>query len=173
MTGVQTCALPISATQNASSNANTLDDYEEGTWTPILTVEGATDSQAANTVVDARYTKVGRMVTVTCYASWNNYYLYGGTSALRIVNLPFPVVSTGSGGVHCGTGVWESNNVTGSANTPVVIALTTSSTSTSDVYLMYMQTGANYSYIRTGNIPLASSSGTFTLRMTFQYQTAT
>lgn len=24
------------ATQNASSNANTLDDYEEGTWTPTV-----------------------------------------------------------------------------------------------------------------------------------------
>lgn len=46
------------ATQNASANANTLDDYEEGTWTP------ADGSGAALTFagVAARYTKIGRSV---------------------------------------------------------------------------------------------------------------
>ena len=29
--------ITFPATQSASTNANTLDDYEEGTWTPVLT----------------------------------------------------------------------------------------------------------------------------------------
>jgi hypothetical protein len=48
------------ATQVASSDANTLDDYEEGTWTP-------TDLSGAGLVFSigsCRYTKVGRLVTV-------------------------------------------------------------------------------------------------------------
>jgi hypothetical protein len=53
-------AFPI--TQSASSNANTLDDYEEGTWTPGqgsgLTVVGTFSSVG-------RYTKIGRYVFVS------------------------------------------------------------------------------------------------------------
>lgn len=49
------------ATQSASSNANTLDDYEEGTWTPAqgsgLTVVGAYSSSGS-------YTKIGRIVCI-------------------------------------------------------------------------------------------------------------
>lgn len=50
--------ITFPATQSASSNANTLDDYEEGTWTP-------TDASGAGltfTDVTATYTKIGRMV---------------------------------------------------------------------------------------------------------------
>jgi hypothetical protein len=50
------------ATQVASSDANTLDDYEEGTWTPNqgsgITVNSGTFSAQGS------YTKVGRVVTV-------------------------------------------------------------------------------------------------------------
>jgi hypothetical protein len=52
--------IAFPATQNASANANTLDDYEEGTWTP-------TDSSGAGltfTVDHATYTKVGRAVSI-------------------------------------------------------------------------------------------------------------
>ena len=54
--------ITFPATQVASSDANTLDDYEEGTWTP-------TGSSAVNctsvSVVAARYTKIGRIVTLS------------------------------------------------------------------------------------------------------------
>jgi len=42
--------------------ANALDDYEEGTWTPVLTRVSAPN--IAFTVEEANYTKIGRMVTV-------------------------------------------------------------------------------------------------------------
>lgn len=53
--------LEFPATQNASSNANTLDDYEEGTWTTSFTYENA----SAATLSNATYTKVGRLVTLS------------------------------------------------------------------------------------------------------------
>jgi len=45
------------ATQNASANANTLDDYEEGTWTPTMSSGSATIKDASGT-----YTKIGNRV---------------------------------------------------------------------------------------------------------------
>ena len=49
------------ATQSASANANTLDDYEEGTWTPSFTCTGTITTQSGS----GRYTKVGDTVILT------------------------------------------------------------------------------------------------------------
>ena len=92
---------------NASSN--TLDDYEEGTWTPAYTaVTAAPDVSYQNT--GGYYTKVGRLVTLTGRirtASVDNSP--GGTDAaggLRITGLPFVVSSDvaelQNGTLHCG-----------------------------------------------------------------------
>ena len=48
------------ATQNASSNANTLDDYEEGTFS--LTVNPTSGYTIA--AQNCRYTKIGNLVTI-------------------------------------------------------------------------------------------------------------
>jgi hypothetical protein len=36
--------ITFPATASASTNANTLDDYEEGTWTPVITAQTGTTS---------------------------------------------------------------------------------------------------------------------------------
>ncbi len=85
--------ITFPATQSASSDANTLDDYEEGTWTPSL---GGT---ATYTTRLASYVKVGRLVTVFCYISVNSI---GTGSAIQISGLPFSVssdIGAGSGAI--------------------------------------------------------------------------
>jgi len=73
--------ITFPATQAASSNANTLDDYEEGTWTPSLPNGGTLNVNAA------KYTKIGRQVTISFFvdtiAPTNN------SSAFLIGGLPF------------------------------------------------------------------------------------
>jgi hypothetical protein len=49
------------ASQNASSDVNTLDDYEEGTWTPVIT-PGAGSLTSYTSY--GRYTKIGRVLQV-------------------------------------------------------------------------------------------------------------
>jgi hypothetical protein len=75
------------ATQVASSDANTLDDYEEGTFTP--TVVGSTTAGTATYSAGAQngyYTKVGRLVTVQVYMVWSGHT---GTGNMRFAGLPF------------------------------------------------------------------------------------
>jgi len=58
--------ITFPATQNASSDANTLDDYEEGTWTPLMSANGAgTDNWTSSSAV-GQYTKIGRLVNMQC-----------------------------------------------------------------------------------------------------------
>jgi hypothetical protein len=72
--------ITFPATQSASSDANTLDDYEEGTWTPSI---GGT---ATYTYQTGRYTKIGRMVYVSAIFQVNTI---GTGSTSQISGLPF------------------------------------------------------------------------------------
>lgn len=56
--------IPFPATQIASSDANTLDDYEEGTWTPVLSGDGGTSGQTYASQAGT-YVKIGKMVIGT------------------------------------------------------------------------------------------------------------
>lgn len=58
--GVANLAFP--ATQQASADANTLDDYEEGTWTPAVTFTTPGNSSFSYGSQVGTYTKIGRFV---------------------------------------------------------------------------------------------------------------
>ncbi|MBT3891067.1 MAG: hypothetical protein HOF72_10605, partial [Planctomycetaceae bacterium] len=60
---VTTGGIKFPATQSASADANTLDDYEEGTWTAAI----AGASSVTNTT--GYYTRIGRLVHITYYSS--------------------------------------------------------------------------------------------------------
>jgi len=70
---------------SVSSNANTLDDYEVGTWPPTL---GGTATYATQT---GTYIKIGRLVYITCVLET---ILRGTGSTTTISGLPF-TTSTG------------------------------------------------------------------------------
>ena len=74
--------ITFPATQSASSDANTLDDYEEGTWTP--TIQNFTVS--GTSTLSGTYTKIGRVVY------FNITFANTGTiafSASALITLPF------------------------------------------------------------------------------------
>jgi hypothetical protein len=55
--------ISFPATQSAQSDANTLDDYEEGTWNPVLDRDGGGDN--VTYTASGTYTKLGRVVSVS------------------------------------------------------------------------------------------------------------
>lgn len=77
--------ITFPATQVASSDANTLDDYEEGTWTPIIVGQSTAGTGTYGSQV-GRYTKVGNLVTVQCLLSWT---AHTGTGSMILGGLPF------------------------------------------------------------------------------------
>jgi hypothetical protein len=78
--------ITFPATQSASTDANTLDDYEEGTWTPSLTAISGTLTTVVNGT--GNYTRIGNSVTVTCAPSITTNGT-GGGNRLVISGLPF------------------------------------------------------------------------------------
>ena len=63
---LSTVGIKFPATQNASSDANTLDDYEEGTFTISTSASGYTISSYT-----ALYTKIGRVVNCNIKISFS------------------------------------------------------------------------------------------------------
>lgn len=88
--GVQ--QIKFAATQVASSDANTLDDYEEGTWTPVLGGDGGQSGQSY-TARNGRYTKVGNICFVEFDIELSNKGTITGSA--NISGLPFTCANTG------------------------------------------------------------------------------
>jgi len=80
--------ITFPATQSASSNANTLDDYEEGNWTPTLGGNTTYSSQSGT------YVKIGRLVTLNAYFAVTSI---GTGSTTQITGIPFTAATGGSG----------------------------------------------------------------------------
>jgi hypothetical protein len=93
--------IQFPATQSASADANCLDDYEEGTWTPSMTSTGATITLGN---AQGYYTKIGNMVFAAAYTSVASVT---GTTTNPVVlsGLPFTTKSQGNDGASCVFGV--------------------------------------------------------------------
>ena len=87
--------IPAGVTLGTSAGtyaaANTLDDYEEGTWTPTIQGSATAGTYTPSTAV-GKYTKVGRAVHLEFYIQ-NFSTASGGSGYMRIEGLPFAKVT--------------------------------------------------------------------------------
>ena len=95
--------------------ANKLDDYEEGTWTPVVdNVSGFSSSTIAS--IDARYTKIGRQVTLEFEFALNSSsgnVAAGDDVVLTAASLPFTPADSGhaTGTIGIQVGMATAENV--------------------------------------------------------------
>lgn len=78
------------ATQNASANANTLDDYEEGTYTPTWAPGSGVWTTSSSSGI---YTKVGNLVF---FRAIGTITAFGTGAGLASIGLPFTAAQTGT-----------------------------------------------------------------------------
>ena len=133
--------ISFPATQSASSDANTLDDYEEGAWTPNIGRTGS-DPTVTYSYQTGRYVKIGKMVFITGNLNWSA--LTGGSGlGFLIKGLPFAVsnISTAN---YSQISIIDQSNITYQA---------------SGTYLgAYATTGATYLYLLSGGNGLTSTN---------------
>jgi hypothetical protein len=99
--------ITFPATQSASSNANTLDDYEEGTWTPVMS--GSTTAGTGTYTGQAgAYRKIGSVVYYSLDMGWT---AHTGTGDMILSGLPFT-----SNGTYCAGAVRASTGLALSAS---------------------------------------------------------
>lgn len=93
--------IAFPATQNPSADANTLDDYEEGTWTPVV---GGT---ATYTAQAGTYTKIGNRIHILGHLNVNVI----GTGSPNTVS-GFPFSDADATGSPMGISLWLSLAIT-------------------------------------------------------------
>jgi len=78
--------ITFPSTQSASADANTLDDYEEGTWTPTLSGSSSAPSSVTYNTRTGKYTKIGNVVYVSFRLTLS---FSGGSGNALVTGLPF------------------------------------------------------------------------------------
>ncbi len=99
LSGASSGQIKFPSSQNASADANTLDDYEEGTWTPVLTFATPGDVSVTYATQTGTYTKVGRVVHVTCTVETSAFTHTTANGELRVTGLPFTSGSPSGAGL--------------------------------------------------------------------------
>ena len=99
--------IAFPATAAPSGDANTLDDYEEGSWEPGLEFGGAAVGITYHAYNGGTYVKIGKVVCVFGYLFLSNKGSSNGQAV--ITNLPF---SGSAGAWHAGPLAVRSNKIT-------------------------------------------------------------
>jgi hypothetical protein len=145
-TGADGIGITFPATQSASSNANTLDDYEEGTWTSAI--DNTANVTGTGTLDRAVYTKIGGLVIIVG----------------RISGLSITTVTTG-------TAVGITLPFAARATDTVVMGSCRGSGSTEMIGILVDATGGDATSVAL-NFPAAqitgSGSTTFSFSLTYQ-----
>jgi len=141
---------------NSATASNLLDDYEEGTWTPVYTGTGVAGSYTYSAQVGT-YTKIGRLVTVTCELN-NITTVSGASGSLKINGLPFTSSSTSNG--------WGSVTLDTFAWTGYEYCVSNIGSSKNFVYIWKVRTGGTDGLLEPGDL----TSGVSDLKFAISYE---
>jgi len=104
--------IDFSATPGTGTS-ELLNDYEEGTWTPVYLAETGTLGAITYENVQGRYVKIGRLVTVTGGLYTSAFAAGTGSGQLLISGLPFASGTGVTAGVVGDSRFFTLNNPTG------------------------------------------------------------
>ena len=83
----------VFGTPSGAVTSNTLDDYEEGSWTPTFTANGGTQPTIVYGTRSGLYTKIGKLVTIQGFLALSS--VSGVVSGIaQIGGLPFTMTSS-------------------------------------------------------------------------------
>ena len=147
--------ITFPATQSASSDANTLDDYEEGTWTPTITAS-TTNPTVSYATQTGFYTKIGRIVSIQGRIGLTA--ISGGSGNFRLSGLPF---TNSASIVGAGTSWFSTLNLSAGYTTASLYF------SGNDAFLSLAESGDNVS---ANQLAIGTIGATFDIAFAFTYQ---
>jgi hypothetical protein len=104
-TSVSTNHIQFPATQVPSADPNALDDYEEGTWTPVLTFATPGDLALTYAAQTGAYTKIGRVVVLDFTVTTSAFTHTTASGNLTMTGAPFAAATQIFGGFFAFNGI--------------------------------------------------------------------
>lgn len=153
--------LKFPASQNASADANTLDDYEEGTYTPTWSASGGSPLPSiGNGTLTGTYVKIGQLVIVSVLLTGGSTTVWGTNSDAWTMTLPFQAANV-SGLGYFGAGVAGDAGV---SSYPLIVTCAANATT-----VRFLKTTTGVSGNFTANDPFAWGTGD-SLQFTLVYR---
>lgn len=146
------------ATQVPSSDPNTLDDYEEGTWTPAFTFGTPGNLAVVYSLQIADYTKIGRDVRAAFNINTSSFTHSTASGLATITGLPF---ASGAGVASAGAVFW--GGITKASYTHVMLS---KPASTATIFLGMSGSGQPQANVQATDMP---TGGTITLNGALHY----
>ena len=133
--------IDFSATADATATSELLADYEEGTWTPAYSCSSGAFGTITYGLQTGTYTKIGRMVSISCFFRTNS--VAAGTAAGNLVITGLPYVPKSSQ-IYLGE-IGFSSNFSGGVNPTDIVC------NAGTVFLYYRATSAGASGVFLAN----------------------
>ncbi len=108
------------ATQNPSADANTLDDYEEGVFTPVITFSTPGNLSVSYSIQTGQYTKIGKSVTCNFTIFTSSFTHTTASGNLQITGFPFTSASLAD---HINEGALAFSGITKASYTQFTVSL--------------------------------------------------
>jgi hypothetical protein len=153
--------IDFTATPGAGTS-ELLDDYETGTWTPVLTFQTPGDLSVAYAAQVGSYTRIGNRVVLQAFIALSSFTHTTASSFLRINGIPF---NGSSGSSRHNYGSLLFSGITKAGYTQFVTSI---EPSVSNAVLVYCSGSAIIeSFISAADMP---SGGTVNLKFTMTYE---
>lgn len=150
ISGASAGQIKFPSTQNASSDANTLDDYYEFDWTPVVAFATPGNSSFSYSTQSGKGTKIGNRVFLNCTVVFTPT-IGTGSGTLSISGFTGSAVSTSAGALSSLNSVfsWPSGRTMlvpaiASASSAVVIRGYGTGVGTSDIAASNMTSGSSH-----------------------------
>jgi hypothetical protein len=150
--------IKFPASQNASGDANTLDDYEEGTFTPTL--GDGTNNYTLDRAL-GWYTKIGNMVFVDIDCRWTSI---GSAGAGQLTCKTLPFTSNATTGYEAGGGIGYFDDLDTTATLNQIMAYIGANSTAITFYRAADNAAA-------ANVPANSSGATGEVGFSISYRT--
>jgi len=158
ISGASAGQIKFPATQNASADANTLDDYEEGTWTPAFTCTTPGTLAITTSTAAGIYTKIGHRVTLDFQLILTAFTIGTASGSVRITGIPF----VSAGGDFVGSMTFHGIN-------KATFTQVNPATSSGQVFLVLTASGMNVAATLVSIGDIALVGGVIELRGTISY----
>jgi hypothetical protein len=149
--------FPDAGGTNTTTSSNTLDSYEEGTFTPNLTGTGGAFSGASYGTQSGKYTKIGDTVHIQVHLVCSA--VTGGSGSLAVGNLPFTI------GGACGASIGYVSGLNVDETTFTQFGLYT--TTSGGARLIFTKTGDNAA---AGEVLISEFTSAFNIVFTATYK---
>mgnify|MGYP001602604691 CR=1 FL=1 len=137
--------LKFPAVQIADANVNTLDDYEEGTWTPVLTFVTPGNLNVVYSEQVGTYTKIGNLVRLSFRIATSTFTHTTASGAVNITGIPFS-----SGATYRAIGAMLFDGITKATYTQFALQILTSA---AEIIIQASGSGVALASVTTADMP--------------------